>query len=266
MNKRTVAAKLAAFLAAIALVFTSFFVCKDHMIPAAAAEEAATVGEAAQEGVGEEPAPEPEKEEPAPEPVKEEPAPEPAPGPTAEPTSEPTPDPTPEPTPEPAPTPVPTAEPTPAPEPVPTPEPAKEEPAPDPAETADKGGASVPEPAAEEAADSPEKEAPPEALPAGEVRDVPEEAPLQAAHADPSGPDEFTGSVEIRLMNTGLLNYGDEVVLTAEVSDPVPGLRLTWEANDGDGWFTVGSGWEYRFILDRQNAECEYRVAADVSR
>ena len=84
MNKRTVTAKLAAFLAAIALVFTSFFICKDHMIPAAAAEEAATVGEAAQEGVGEEPAPEPEKEEPAPEPVKEEPAPEPAPAPANE--------------------------------------------------------------------------------------------------------------------------------------------------------------------------------------
>ena len=38
--------------------------------------------------------------------------------------------------------------------------------------------------------------------------------------------------------------------------------RLVWEANDNDdrGWFVVGSGEEYRFILDPQNVERGYRV------
>jgi hypothetical protein len=39
--------------------------------------------------------------------------------------------------------------------------------------------------------------------------------------------------------------------------------RLIWEANDGDGcgWYTVGTGTEYTFLLTRANAGREYRVA-----
>ena len=39
--------------------------------------------------------------------------------------------------------------------------------------------------------------------------------------------------------------------------------RLIWEANDGDGcgWYTVGAGTEYTFLLTRANAGREYRVA-----
>ena len=43
---------------------------------------------------------------------------------------------------------------------------------------------------------------------------------------------------------------------------PFGRYRLVWEANDNDdrGWFVVGSGEEYRFILDPQNVERGYRV------
>ena len=38
--------------------------------------------------------------------------------------------------------------------------------------------------------------------------------------------------------------------------------RLVWEANNGDtsGWYTVGIGEEYRFFLDKDNVERDYRV------
>lgn len=74
--------------------------------------------------------------------------------------------------------------------------------------------------------------------------------------------EAFVGTAEIRLMNEGMLNYGDEIILKADVRDVDVSYRLVWEANDNDGhgWFTVGSGEEYRFILDRENAAREYRV------
>ena len=74
--------------------------------------------------------------------------------------------------------------------------------------------------------------------------------------------EAFISTAEIRLMNEGMLNYGDEIILKADVRDVNMSYRLVWEANDNDGhgWFTVGSGDEYRFILDRENAAREYRV------
>ena len=73
----------------------------------------------------------------------------------------------------------------------------------------------------------------------------------------------FVGTAKIRLMNEGMLSYGDEIILRADVRDVNVTYRLVWEANDNDGrgWFTVGSGEEYRFVLDRENAAREYRVA-----
>ncbi|MBR7174310.1 MAG: hypothetical protein IKD50_07775 [Clostridia bacterium] len=74
--------------------------------------------------------------------------------------------------------------------------------------------------------------------------------------------EAFVSTAEIRLMNEGMLNYGDEIILKADVRDVNMSYRLVWEANDNDGhgWFTVGSGDEYRFILDPENAAREYRV------
>ena len=74
--------------------------------------------------------------------------------------------------------------------------------------------------------------------------------------------EAFISTAEIRLMNEGMLNYGDEIILKADVRDVNMSYRLVWEANDNDGhgWFTVGSGEEYRFILDPENAAREYRV------
>ena len=74
--------------------------------------------------------------------------------------------------------------------------------------------------------------------------------------------EAFISTAEIRLMNEGMLNYGDEIILKADVRDVNISYRLVWEANDNDGhgWFTVGSGDEYRFILDPENAAREYRV------
>ena len=73
--------------------------------------------------------------------------------------------------------------------------------------------------------------------------------------------EAFVGTAEIRLMNEGMLSYGDEIILRADIRDMNVTYRLVWEANDGRGWFTVGSGEEYRFVLDRKNAAREYRVA-----
>ena len=75
--------------------------------------------------------------------------------------------------------------------------------------------------------------------------------------------EAFAGTAEIMLMNEGMLDYGDEIILKADVRDVNVTYRLVWEANDNDGrdWFAVGSGEEYRFVLDRENAAREYRVA-----
>jgi len=73
---------------------------------------------------------------------------------------------------------------------------------------------------------------------------------------------EFLGTAEIRLVNKGKLGYGDEIILKADVRNMNVSYRLVWEANDNDGagWCAVGSGEEYRFILNRENAGREYRI------
>ncbi len=78
-----------------------------------------------------------------------------------------------------------------------------------------------------------------------------------------SGEAAFTGTAEIRLENEGMLHYGDEITLKAEVRDTNMDYRLVWEAsdNDGRGWYAVGSGERYSFFLNRENAGREYRVS-----
>ncbi len=50
-------------------------------------------------------------------------------------------------------------------------------------------------------------------------------------------------------------------MLKAEVRDVNLSHRLVWEANDGSGWFTVGYGETFSFILREESADCEYRVS-----
>ena len=141
---------------------------------------------------------------------------------------------------------------------------------------------------AEEAAPEPERKAEPE----GSREDVQPEAPSGKDASDEGHQDElvfmddhdagsvseellepfndpafyedaaFAGTAEIKLMNEGMLHYGDEIILKADVRDVHADYRLVWEANDSDdrGWYAVAGGEEYRFILNRENVEREYRV------
>ena len=78
-----------------------------------------------------------------------------------------------------------------------------------------------------------------------------------------TGEAAFTGTAEIRLENEGMLHYGDEITLKAEVRDANMNYHLVWEAsdNDGRGWYAVGSGERYSFFLNRENIGREYRVS-----
>ena len=141
----------------------------------------------------------------------------------------------------------------------------------------------VPQAAAEETAPQAVEEAAPEAatvpeeiLPAASEakEDLVEIEDSDAGHVsealtepfdrpEHSGEAAFTGTAEIRLENEGMLHYGDEITLKAEVQDANMDYRLVWEAsdNDGRGWYAVGSGERYSFFLNRENAGREYRVS-----
>ena len=164
---------------------------------------------------------------------------------------------------------------------------AEEETAPQAAEEA----AVIPEPAEEVVPQAAEEETAPQAVEeaAPEAATVPEEILPAATEAkedlveiedgdaghvsealtepfdrpEHSGEAAFTGTAEIRLENEGMLHYGDEITLKAEVQDANMDYRLVWEAsdNDGRGWYAVGSGERYSFFLNRENAGREYRVS-----
>ena len=94
----------------------------------------------------------------------------------------------------------------------------------------------------------------------GDAGYISEEITGQLDYPEQPEQTDRIGTAEIRLMNEGMLNYGDEVILKAEVRDVNLSYRLVWEANDGAGWYPVGHDETYRFILDRNSAEREYRV------
>ena len=76
------------------------------------------------------------------------------------------------------------------------------------------------------------------------------------------GEAEFAGYVDIGIKE-GEIAFGRDVTLVARVSGAeMLNYRLIWEANDGDdcGWYAVGTGSEYSFLLTRENAGREYRV------
>ena len=72
----------------------------------------------------------------------------------------------------------------------------------------------------------------------------------------------FSGSAEIRLKNTGMIQPGDQITLLAVLQDVNMDCRVVWEASNSDerGWFAVGNGMEYSYTLTAENMTWEYRV------
>ena len=72
---------------------------------------------------------------------------------------------------------------------------------------------------------------------------------------------EYCGTADIYLKES-TFEYGDTVTLAARVRDVNMSYRLVWEANDGDerGWYTIGSGSEYSFVVTPENIDRGYRV------
>ena len=72
---------------------------------------------------------------------------------------------------------------------------------------------------------------------------------------------EFSGTADIELKEAEFA-YGDTVTLVAKVKDVNISYRLVWEATDDDerGWYTIGSGPEYSFVVTEENINRGYRV------
>ena len=75
-------------------------------------------------------------------------------------------------------------------------------------------------------------------------------------------PEVFTGSVKVELVNTGLLYYGDEIILRAKVENANIPYTLRWEVLEDKEWTPIANETkaEYRFIADETNALKKYRV------
>ena len=61
---------------------------------------------------------------------------------------------------------------------------------------------------------------------------------------------EFSGTADIELKQDSFA-FGDTVTLVAKVKDVNMSYRLVWDATDDDerGWYTIGSGSEYSFVV-----------------
>ena len=72
---------------------------------------------------------------------------------------------------------------------------------------------------------------------------------------------EFNGTADI-VLKEKTFAYGQRVTLMAKVTNVEMSYRLVWEATDGDerGWYTIGSGSEYSFVVTEDNIDREYRV------
>lgn len=147
-----------------------------------------------------------------------------------------------------------------APVPVPAPAPA-EQVQPEPQAVAEvatvEQGAVNEEPAAEE----PAKEQPAE--------DEVEAEPEEETEAEEEAPVAFTGSVEVELVNTGDLYFGDEIILRAKVQNANVAYKLRWEFYDEEHreWKPIQNETkpEYRFIVTEENAVLQYRVVVIVA-
>ena len=77
----------------------------------------------------------------------------------------------------------------------------------------------------------------------------------------------FTGSVAVRMLNTGDIYIGDTVILHADVSNANAEYTISWEVcEDGIHWETVKSGTEdYSFVVTEENAGYAYRAVLTVA-
>ena len=77
----------------------------------------------------------------------------------------------------------------------------------------------------------------------------------------------FTGSVAVRMINTGDIYIGDTVILHADVSNANAEYTISWEVcEDGIHWETVKSGTEdYSFVVTEENAGYAYRAVLTVA-
>ena len=77
----------------------------------------------------------------------------------------------------------------------------------------------------------------------------------------------FTGSVAVRMLNTGDIYIGDTVILHADVSNANAEYTISWEVcEDGIHWVTVKSGTEdYSFVVTEENAGYAYRAVLTVA-
>ena len=150
-------------------------------------------------------------------------------------------------------------------------------------------GEETPDEEEEDATETPDGEEAPEEVPGEEIEEDGEEIPGEDADSDAdagfeeseeelAGEDApmFTGSVEVELVNTGVICFGDEIILRAKVEDANVEYTLRWEVFrhediDGDGeddWEVIEGedGEEYRFILDETNVGYGYRVVVVVAK
>ena len=75
-------------------------------------------------------------------------------------------------------------------------------------------------------------------------------------------PVVFTGHAYITIDNKGMLYYGDEVTLRANVENANMDYTIIWEATDDNGehWERLESGESISFILTQWNANRQYRI------
>ena len=108
----------------------------------------------------------------------------------------------------------------------------------------------------------------PEAPAAGDESEVPAEETTEVP-AEETTEEEFvfTGSVAVRMLNTGDIYIGDTVILHADVSNANAEYTISWEVcEDGIHWETVKSGTEdYSFVVTEENAGYAYRAVLTVA-
>ena len=122
--------------------------------------------------------------------------------------------------------------------------------------------APVAEDESEETAEVPAEETTEETteVPAEETTEVPAEETTEEEFV-------FTGSVAVRMLNTGDIYIGDTVILHADVSNANAEYTSSWEVcEDGIHWETVKSGTEdYSFVVTEENAGYAYRAVLTVA-
>ena len=98
--------------------------------------------------------------------------------------------------------------------------------------------------------------------PTAEPTAAPTAGPTAEPTEAPAKPVAFTGTVEIKLVNTGDIYFGDTVTLRAVVRDANTAYEIRWECNDGSGWVEIRDEdeLEYDFVVTEENAKLEYRV------